>query len=389
MADKKDLYETLGLKKGASEGEIKSAFRKLAVKYHPDKNKGDKKSEDKFKEINEAYGILSDSEKKKKYDMFGHAGVDPSYNAGGAGGGFGGFSGGFGGGSAGAGGFEDIFDMFGGMFGGGTTQRRTRGGPMKGRDLQKSITIDFEEAAFGVKKQMKISKVVECTQCKGTGAKKGTSPKTCPSCGGRGEVNTVQRTPFGQFASVSPCPDCGGSGKTIDDPCQACNGAGRVKKTVTITVDIPAGVDNDSVINVRGQGEPGQNGGPSGNLYVVINIRPHEIFKRNALDLWLEIPITFEQAALGDSLVVPTLKEKVSYKIPPGTQHGTTFRLRNKGIQAGKSGTGDLYVKVNLEVPTKLDSAQKKTVEDMGKAIGPEAYSKGTSFREYIKRVFQ
>ena len=387
MAEKRDLYETLGIKKGANEAEIKSAFRKLAVKHHPDKNKGDKKAEEKFKEINEAYSILSDSEKKKKYDMFGHAGVDPSYNAGG-GGGFGGFGGG-GGGATNAGGFEDIFDMFGGIFGGGTTQRRGRGGPMKGRDLQKSMIITFEEAAFGAKKQMKITKVVECTQCKGTGAKKGTTPKTCTSCGGRGEVNTVQRTPFGQFASVSPCPDCGGTGKRIDDPCQACNGSGRVKKTVTITVDIPAGVDNDSVISIRGQGEPGENGGPSGNLYVIINIRPHEIFKRNGLDLWLEIPITFEQAALGANIVVPTLKEKVSYKIPAGTQHGTTFRLRSKGIQAAKSGTGDLYVKVNLEVPTKLDSEQKKTIQAMGKAVGPEAYTKGNTFRDYIKRVFK
>jgi len=387
MADKQDFYEILGLKKGASEAEIKSAFRKLAVKYHPDKNKGDKKAEEKFKEINEAYGVLSDPEKKKKYDMFGHAGVDPNYNAGGAGGGFGGF-GGYGGGSYGAGGFEDIFDIFGGMFGGGSTQRRSRTGPLKGKDLQKTISITFEEAAFGTKKQLKINKVVECTECNATGAKKGTSPKSCPSCHGTGEVKNVQRTPFGQFASVGPCPDCKGTGKVVEDPCEVCNGSGRVKKTVTITVEIPAGVDNDSVISIRGQGEPGYNGGPAGNLYVVVNIKPHEMFKRSGLDLWLEIPITFDQAALGADIVVPTLKEKVSYKIPAGTQHGTTFRLKGKGIQSAKSGTGDLYVKVYLEVPTKLNSAQKKIIGEMGKTVGPETYTKGTSFRDYLKKVF-
>jgi molecular chaperone DnaJ len=387
MADKKDFYEILGLKKGATEAEIKSAFRKLAVKYHPDKNKGDKKAEDKFKEINEAYGILSDPDKKKKYDMFGHAGVDPNYNAGGAGGGFGGF-GGYGGGAYGAGGFEDIFDIFGGMFGGGTSQRRSRTGPLKGKDLQKTISITFEEAAFGTKKQLKINKVVECTECNATGAKKGTSPKSCPSCNGTGEVKNVQRTPFGQFASVGPCPDCRGTGKVVEDPCEVCNGAGRVKKSVTITVEIPAGVDNDSVISIREQGEPGYNGGPAGNLYVVVNIKPHEMFKRSGLDLWLEIPITFDQAALGGDLVVPTLKEKVSYKIPAGTQHGTTFRLKGKGIQSAKSGTGDLYVKVYLEVPTKLNGEQKKIIGEMGKKVGPESYAKGTSFRDYLKRVF-
>jgi len=388
MAEKRDLYEVLGLKKGASEAEIKSAFRKLAVKYHPDKNKGDKSAEEKFKEINEAYTILSDPDKKKKYDMFGHAGVDPNYGAGGAGaGGFGGFGGFGGGGYTGTGGFEDIFDMFGGMFG-GSTQRRTRGGPIKGRDLQKAMTITFEEAAFGCKKQLKLTKVVKCKECDGSGAEEGSSPKTCPSCGGSGEVRTVQRTPFGQFASVGPCPECGGTGKVIDKPCAACEGTGRTRKTVTITVDIPAGVDNDSVISIKGQGEPGQNGGPDGNLYVVISIKPHELFRRNGLDLLLDIPITFDQAALGDEIVVPTLKEKVSYKVPAGTQHGTTFRLKGKGIQSAKSGIGDLYVKVAIEVPTKLNSAQKKAIAEMGKTLGPESYTKKSSFGDTLKKMF-
>ena len=386
MQQKKDLYEVLGIKKGATEAEIKSAFRKLAVKYHPDKNKGDKAAEEKFKEINDAYSVLSDSDKKKKYDMFGHAGIDPNYNAGGAGG-----FGGFGGGAYQQGGFEDIFDIFGGMFGGGSTSQRarTRNAPMKGKDLQKGLTITFEEAAFGTKKQIKLTKYVECKDCKGTGARKGTTPSACPTCSGSGGVRSVQRTPFGQFASVSPCPDCHGTGTKITDPCTLCNGTGRVKKTVTITVDIPAGVDNDSVISIRGQGEPGYNGGPAGNFYVIINIKPHEMFKRSGLDLYLDIPVTFEQAALGADIVVPTLKEKVTYKVPAGTQHGTTFRLKGKGIQSQKAGTGDLYVKVFLEVPTKLNQEQRKAIADMGKAVGPESYTKGTGFRDYIKRMFK
>ena len=346
MAEKKrDYYEVLGLEKGASDDEIKKAFRKMAMKYHPDRNPGDKKAEEHFKEVNEAYSVLSDPDKKSKYDRFGHAGVDP--NAGFRGdGGFGGF---------GAGGFEDIFDMFGGMFGGGSRQRR-RNGPMKGNDLQKAMTITFEEAAFGTKKEIQINKYVECETCKGSGAKPGTSKKTCPKCGGTGEIRTSQKTPFGTFQSSSPCPDCGGTGQVNENPCQDCGGTGKVRKTVTIVVDIPAGVDNDSVISVKGQGEPGTNGGPSGDLYVVLSVKPHQLFERRGQDLWLEIPITFDQAALGDEITVPTLEGKVSYKVPAGTQPNTVFRLKNKGIKSIRSSRkGDLYVRVILEVPTKLN----------------------------------
>ena len=253
MADnKRDYYEILGLNKGASDDEIKKAYRKMAMKYHPDKNPGNKEAEDKFKEANEAYSILSDKDKKNKYDRFGHAGVDP--NAG-----FGGFGGG-----AGAGGFEDIFDIFGGMFGGGGGHRRT--GPAKGRDLQYSITISFKEAAFGTKKQIKINKYVVCPSCNGSGAEKGTSKTTCPKCNGTGEIRSIKNTPFGQFQSSSPCDRCNGTGQIIENPCKECGGSGKVHKTVTISVDIPAGVDNDSVIPIRGQGEPGSNGGPNGDL---------------------------------------------------------------------------------------------------------------------------
>lgn len=384
MADKRDYYEVLGLKKGASDEEIKKAFRKMAMKYHPDRNPGDKEAEEKFKELNEAYSILSDPDKKDKYDRFGFAGVDP--NAG-FGGGAGGFNGGFGG-------FEDIFDMFGGMFGGGfgggATAQQRRNAPMKGRDLQKAMKITFEEAAFGVKKTIKMAKYVTCEHCAGSGAEPGTSKTTCPVCNGTGQVNSVHRTPFGQFQSVTPCTNCGGTGEIIETPCNECGGSSRVKKSVTISVDIPAGVDNDSVISIRGQGEPGLNGGPAGDLYIVLSVEPHKLFKRNGNDLYIEMPVTFAQAALGDDITVPTLEEKVSYKIPAGTQPGTTFRLKGKGITAARSSrAGDLYVKVNIEIPTKLTGKQKKAIEEMNKTLGLDCYQKKKSFADTVKDIFK
>lgn len=376
MADKRDYYEVLDLKKGASEDEIKKAFRKLAMKYHPDRNPDDKEAEEKFKEVNEAYAVLSDPEKKDKYDRFGHAGVDPNAGFGGAGG-FGGF-----------GGFEDIFDMFGGFggFGGGG---RRRNSPAKGSDIQKSMSISFEEAAFGVTKEIKLNKYVKCKTCQGSGAAPGTSKKTCSRCGGTGEVRTSQRTPLGTFQSVSPCPECGGAGEVNETPCGDCGGTGRVQDTVTINVNIPAGVDNDSVIPIRGQGEPGINGGPDGDLYLVLNVKPHKLFERRGQDLWLEIPISFNQAALGDEIVIPTLEDKVSYKIPAGTQPGTVFRLKGKGIKHIKSNRkGDLYVKVMLEVPTKLNAKQKKAIEHMGKEVTNECYKRKSSFKDAVKEFF-
>ncbi|NLD19937.1 MAG: molecular chaperone DnaJ [Clostridiales bacterium] len=385
MADKRDYYEVLGLKKGASEDEIKRAFRKMAMKYHPDKNPGDKIAEEKFKEVNEAYAVLSDPEKKGKYDKFGHAGVDPNSGFGGGAGGFGGF-----------GGFEDIFDMFGGAFGGGFGgfgggggSRGRRNGPKKGSDLQKNIVIEFTEAAFGTKKQIRINKYVKCKTCDGTGATPGTSKKQCPKCGGTGEVRTSQRTPLGTFQSVSPCPDCNGTGEINESPCKDCGGSGKVRDNVTISVNIPAGVDNDSVIPIRGQGEPGINGGPDGDLYIVITVKPHKLFERKGQDLWLEIPIAFNQAALGDEIVVPTLEGKVSYKVPAGTQPGTVFRLKNKGIQGVRGNKkGDLYVKVTLEVPSKLNAKQKKAIEAMGKSVTDDCYQKKSSFLDSIKDFF-
>ena len=381
MADKRDYYEVLGLKKGASEEEIKKAFRKMAMKYHPDRNPGDKKAEEKFKEVNEAYSVLSDADKKAKYDRFGFAGVDPSQGFGGSGaGGFGGF-GGFDG-------FEDIFGDIFGSFGGGATSRRANQ-PRKGRDLQKAISITFEEAAFGCKKTVSLNKYVTCPTCKGDGAKPGTSKKTCPKCGGTGQVQTFQRTPFGQFQSVTSCDQCGGTGSVIETPCPDCGATGRIKKNVSITVDIPAGVDNESVIPIRGQGEPGYNGGPAGDLYIVLNVKPHSMFKRNGADLYLDIPISFDQAALGAEITVPTLEGKVKYKIPSGTQPGTKFRLKEKGVKyLRREAKGDLYVTVNLEIPTKLNGKQKKAIEAMAKEVTEDCYQKKSSFTDKIKEWF-
>lgn len=380
MADKRDYYEVLGLQKGASDNDIKKAFRKMAMKYHPDKNPGDKVAEEKFKEINEAYAVLSDPEKKEKYDRFGHAGVDPNSGFGGGAGGFGGF-----------GGFEDIFDMFGGAFGGfgGGSRGRRNNVPRKGSDLQKAVTITFEEAAFGTKKEIRLNKYVKCKTCGGSGAAPGTSKKSCPKCGGTGEIRTAQRTPLGTFQSVSPCPDCNGTGEINETPCPDCGGSGKTRDNVTISVNIPAGVDNDSVIPIKGQGEPGVNGGPDGDLYIVINVEPHKIFERRGQDLWLEIPITFDQAALGDDIIVPTLEGKVSYKVPSGTQPDTIFRLKGKGIKSVRGNRkGDLYVKVNLEVPTKLNSKQKKAISAMAEKVTGECYQKKSSFLDSLKEFF-
>lgn len=380
MAEKRDYYEVLGLQKGAGADDIKRAFRKMAMKYHPDRNPGDKEAEEKFKEVNEAYSVLGDAEKKEKYDRFGHAGVDP--NAG------------FGGGFNGAG-FEDIFDMFGGIFGGGRGGFNSgfgagRNAPMKGADLQRHMTITFEEAAFGTKKDIKIAKNVQCKHCHGTKAEPGSEPKTCNRCKGTGQVNVTQKTPFGVFQSTSTCPECHGSGKIVENPCKECHGNGYVRKEVKISVNIPAGVDNDSVIPLKGQGEMGVNGGPAGDLYIIISVKPHKFYKRAGQDLQIEVPISFEQAALGDDIIVPTLEDKISYKVPPGTQPGTVFRIKGKGIAHPRGyKKGDLYVKVNMEVPTKLNNKQKEAIKNMSKFLGDECYAKKKGFLESLRELFK
>ena len=388
MADKRDYYEVLGLQKGASEEEIKKAFRKMALKYHPDRNQGDKEAEEKFKEINEAYSVLSDPEMKKKYDMFGFAGVDPSAQAGGAGAGQGGYT------TWTTGGFDgvDLGDIFGDFFGGGggfSGGTRRRNAPSKGRDIQHSLKITFEEAAFGTKKTITVRKYIKCGKCQGSGAAPGTEKRTCPKCKGTGQVQMVRNTLFGQMQTATTCPDCNGSGYVIDKPCPDCHGSGQVMKNIRIEVNIPAGVDEGSVIPIRGQGEPGRNGGPNGDLFVVLAVGQHKLFKREESDLYLDIPISFTQAALGDEIIVPTLDGKVSYKVPAGTQPGTVFRLRGKGVTDIRTGKmGDLYVKVILEVPTRLNAEQRNIIKEMGDKVGTECYKKKSSWADKLKDFF-
>ena len=366
MADKRDYYEVLGLKKGASEDEIKSAFRKMAMKYHPDRNPGDKSAEEKFKEINEAYSVLSDPDKKEKYDRFGFAGVDP--NAG------------FGG--------ENPFGGFGGSGFGGYTQNANA--PRKGRDIEKHMNISFNEAVFGTTKKINLTKNVECETCHGSGAAPGSSKKICPQCGGSGRVRRVQNTVFGQMQSETVCPKCGGTGQVIETPCRDCGGTGRVRKTVSLSVKIPAGVDNDAVITLRGQGEPGYNGGPAGDLYIVLSVGEHGMFERRGDDLWLKVPITFSQAALGDEISIPGLKDKLLCKVPAGTQPGTVLRLKGKGVPNVRTGNpGDIYVEVNIEVPTKLTAAQKDLIRQFGESKASEGYAKRKKFSDSLRDLFK
>ena len=380
MADKRDFYEVLGVQKGASDEDIKKAYRQAAKKYHPDLNPGDKSAESKFKEINEAYEILSDKDKRARYDQYGHAGVDPNYGAGQ--GGYNPFTGGAGGGFNGD--LGDIFESFFGGFGGfgGNTGRRTQNGPMRGSDIEAHVMLSFEESATGSSKTVDFSKVEDCDQCGGTGAAPGTSPKTCTQCGGRGQIRATQQTPFGVVQTSKVCPACNGTGKTIEKPCSKCNGQGRVRRTHKISVDIPAGVDNGSVVTVRGQGNSGANGGPAGDLLIVVSVRPHPIFERDGNDLWEELTITFAQAALGAEVMAPTLDGKVALKIPAGTQFGHTFRIKDKGIpDVHGRGKGSLFIKVNIDVPTKLTAQQQELLRQFDSGVAPTEKEKKKKWR--------
>lgn len=357
----KDYYETLGVDKNASADEIKSAYRKLAKKYHPDVNSGDDEAAQKFKEVNEAYQVLSDDQKRKQYDTFGNADAN---GFGGFGGGAGGFSG-FGGfDSTGFEGFSGFSDIFENIFGGGMRSHSATG-PQRGSNIRVRMKLTFEEAAFGVSKEIKVTRKEECTACKGTGAKDGSERRTCPTCNGTGEERVQQNTIFGNMINVQTCHQCHGEGTIVDNPCDKCNGSGTITTTQTLSVKIPAGIDDGQVLTVRGEGNAGKKGGPAGDLLVEINVKPHKLFERAGSNLLLNLKINMIDAALGEEVEVPTLKEKVRYKIPEGTQSGTVFKLKGQGIKHLNSNRmGDLYVRVNVEIPKHVNDKQKKLLQE-------------------------
>lgn len=367
---KRDYYEVLGVDRNASQDEIKKAYRKLARQYHPDVNKSSD-AEQKFKEVKEAYDVLGDEQKKANYDRFGHA--DPTQGFGGAG-------------DADFGGFGDIFDMF---FGGGG--RRNPNAPRQGADLQYTMTINFEEAIFGKSTEIRIPKEEECDTCFGTGAKPGTKPETCPVCHGTGQQEQVQNTPFGRVVNRRVCMHCSGKGKIVREKCPSCRGNGKIKKQKTIPIRIPAGVDHGTQVRVAGQGEPGVNGGPPGDLYIVLRVKSHPFFEREGQDIYCEMPITFVQAALGDEIEVPTLSGRVKLKIPAGTDTGTLFRIKGKGVPANRGqAQGDQHVQVKIRTPKKLTERQKELLREFAEISGdqlPDEQSE--SFFKKMKKAFK
>lgn len=357
MAEKQDYYEVLGVEKGATDAEIKKAYRKLAKENHPDLHPGDAACEARFKETAEAYEVLSDADKRAKYDQFGHAAFDPSMG----GGGFD-FTGDLG----------DIFgDIFGGIFGGGGRSRRPDG-PQRGENLRTSINISFEEAAFGCEKELNVARVEDCPDCKGSGCAAGTTAEVCQQCGGSGMVRQQQRSPFGIVSTTAPCPGCKGKGKIIHQPCETCHGQATIRKQRKVSANIPAGIDDGQTISLRGLGHAGRNGGPVGDLLVTVRIIPHQKFRREGTSVLYELPISFVQAALGTELEVPTIDGKVKYSIPAGTQTGTTFRLKERGIPyiRNKNQRGDQYITVRVVTPEHLGEAQKQILTEFAKATG-------------------
>ena len=363
--EKRDYYEVLGVSKTATDAEIKKAYRKLAMKYHPDYNPGDKDAEEKFKEVNEANEVLSDPKKRQLYDQYGFAGVDPSYAAqnGGGAGGFGGF--------------------------GGSARQANPNAPRKGQDIRVRITLSFDEAVHGCKKNITITRQQECTECHGSGCAAGSSPETCPDCGGRGYVIRQQRTPFGVMQTQQPCSRCGGKGKLVKNPCKVCHGGGKTAAKKTLEVSIPMGIDDDQSFALRGMGDAGTNGGPAGDVIVMVTVRPSEVFQRDGYDVWVTVPITYSQAVLGDSITVPSIDGKVEYTVPEGTQSGTTFRLRGKGIQyLNGRGRGDMYVKCEVEIPKKLNKAQRDALKKFEGTLKEENYEKRKGFFKKLKDMF-
>ncbi len=388
MPGKRDYYEVLGLAKDASEEDLKKAYRKLAKQYHPDLNPDDKEAEVRFKEVGEAYEVLSDKEKRARYDQFGHAGVDPNFGAG-AGGGGGGAYGGFGG----FGDLGDIFgDIFGGGFGGGfggATRARNPGGPVRGNSVAADMTLSFMEAVKGVTRDISFQRLETCKDCGGSGAEEGTGAETCPDCGGSGQVRTRKQTMLGVMEMATTCSRCGGTGKIVRNPCQKCGGRGRVRVRKTLQVNVPAGIDNGQTFVLRGEGDHGTGGGPSGDLQVTVSVRPDPIFERDGRDIWCEIPITYTQAVLGDEITVPTVDGQVKYNVPEGTQNAAVFRLRDKGVVSpGTRSRGDQYVRLQVEIPKNLTKAQKEKLREFEASLSDKNYGGRQSFFEKLKGKF-
>lgn len=363
---KRDYYEVLGVAKGASDDEIKKAYKKMARKYHPDLNPGNKEAEEKFKEVNEAYEVLSNPDKKARYDQYGHAGVDPNFGGGGFGGG--GFTGDFD--------FGDLGDIFGSFFGGGfggSARRANPNAPQRGESIRTSVTIDFMEAAFGCKKDITIDRLETCPVCNGNGCAPGSAPEICPDCHGSGQIQMRRQTPLGVMSTSAPCSRCGGKGKIIHQPCKECRGRGQVQRRKTLTVTIPAGFDSNGMLRLAGQGYAGRNGGPAGDLQVVVTVRPHPRFRRDGTTVMCDVPITFAQAVLGGEIQIPTIDGDVPYELPEGTQSGATIRIRGKGIPfLNGRGRGDEYVTVQIETPRNLNREQKEALRAFAEAMGEE-----------------
>lgn len=388
---KRDYYEVLGVDKSADDAALKKAYRALAKKYHPDVNPGDQEAEKKFKEASEAYAILSDPEKRRQYDQFGHAAFDGG--AGGGAGGFGGFD--FNGGD-----FGDIFgDIFGDLFGGGSRRGRANNGPMKGANIRKNIRITFEEAIFGCEKELELILKDECTTCNGTGAKPGTSPETCPKCGGRGQVVYSQQSFFGMVQNVQTCPECNGSGKIIKEKCTSCHGTGYTSSKKKIKVTIPAGIDNGQCVRIREKGEPGTNGGPRGDLLVEVTVSRHPSFQRQEMHIFSTVPISFAQAALGADIKIKTVDGEVIYNVKAGTKTGTKVRLKGKGVPSLRNAEvrGDHYVTLVIQTPEKLSAEAKEALRKFDELTGNTLHlnleekekEKKKSFREKVKEVFE
>ncbi|QZO75837.1 molecular chaperone DnaJ [Helcococcus kunzii] len=370
-------YEVLGVDKNASAQEIKKAYRRLAKQYHPDLNGGSEEAQEKLKEINQAFSILGDEDNRAKYDRYGEAAFDPNS-------GFGGFGGS---------GMGDIFsDLFSDFFGGRSSsysQRRDPNAPKRGEDIQEHVHISFKEAVSGIEKEIKYKRYKKCPTCEGTGAKPGTQKKTCSQCGGTGQTRTTQSTPFGQFSTVNTCSRCGGTGQEIEHECETCHGNGRVPKDAKVKIKIPSGISNGDVIPVRGQGHEGENGGPAGDLYIVVSVEEHELFKRYGNDIFYELPISYSTAVLGNEIEIPTLEGTTKFEIPAGTQNDTRFRLDGEGMQDVRSGRkGNLYFDVKITVPTKINDRQRELLEELAEVTGEEVKPE-KSFIDKIRDWFE